>query len=96
MKRLTAIAALLCLLTGPAGATVYQLPENGAAVFGTDEHIRSAYQDTLLDIARRYSLGYEEIIRANTRVDMWLPGRAPTFYCRAGEFCRPVLGKASL
>ena len=25
-------------------------------------------------IARRYSLGYEEIIRANPGVDMWLPG----------------------
>jgi len=28
----------------------------------------------MLDIARRYSLGYEEIIRANPHVDMWLPG----------------------
>ena len=65
---------LLACLVGPAGATVYELPENGAAVFGTDEHIKSTYQDTLLDIARRYSLGYEEIIRANPHVDMWLPG----------------------
>jgi len=74
MKRLTGIAVLLGLLSGPAGATVYELPENGAAVFGTDERIKSTYQDTLLDIARRYSLGYEEIIRANPHVDMWLPG----------------------
>lgn len=74
MKRLTAIVMLLGCLGGPAGATVYELPENGAAVFGTDEHIKSTYQDTLLDIARRYSLGYEEIIRANPKVDMWLPG----------------------
>jgi len=43
-------------------------------VFGTDERIKATYQDTLLDIARRYSLGYEEIIRANPGVDMWLPG----------------------
>lgn len=74
MKRWMGIAALLCGLAGPAGATVYELPENGAAVFGTDERIKSTYQDTLLDIARRYSLGYEEIIRANPHVDMWLPG----------------------
>lgn len=65
---------LLALLWGSAGATVYELPENGSAVFGTDERIKSHYQDTLLDIARRYSLGYEEIIRANPGVDMWLPG----------------------
>ncbi len=74
MKRATGILMLLGCLSGPAGATVYELPENGAAVFGTDERIKSTYQDTLLDIARRYSLGYEEIIRANPKVDMWLPG----------------------
>src|SRR4051794_32482054 len=74
MKRLMGIVLLLGCLSGPAGATVYELPANGAAVFGTDERIKSTYQDTLLDIARRYSLGYEEIIRANPGVDMWLPG----------------------
>jgi L,D-transpeptidase ErfK/SrfK len=74
MKRWMRIAGLLGCLVGPAGATVYELPENGSAVFGTDERIKSTYQDTLLDIARRYSLGYEEIIRANPHVDMWLPG----------------------
>jgi L,D-transpeptidase ErfK/SrfK len=65
---------VLAGLCGPAGATVYELPENGSAVFGTDERVKATYQDTLLDIARRYSLGYEEIIRANPGVDMWLPG----------------------
>ena len=57
-----------------ASATVYDLPADGSALIGTDEHIKSTYRDTLLDIARRYSLGYEEIIRANPGVDMWLPG----------------------
>src|SRR3569833_4421494 len=74
MKRLMGIVLVLGCLSGPAGATVYELPANGAAVFGTDERIKATYQDTLLDIARRYSLGYEEIIRANPGVDMWLPG----------------------
>jgi L,D-transpeptidase ErfK/SrfK len=75
MKRWTGIVILwVASLSGPAGATVYELPENGSAVFGTDERIKSTYKDTLLDIARRYSLGYEEIIRANPGVDMWLPG----------------------
>jgi L,D-transpeptidase ErfK/SrfK len=58
----------------PAWATVYELPTDGSTVVGTDEHIKSTYQDTLLDIARRYSLGYEEIIRANPGTDMWIPG----------------------
>jgi L,D-transpeptidase ErfK/SrfK len=57
-----------------AWATVYELPADDAAVIGTDEHTKSTYQDTLLDIARRNSLGYEEIIRANPGVDVWLPG----------------------
>src|ERR1700736_3140727 len=74
MKRWTATVSVLAALCGPAVATVYELPEDGSAVFGADERIKSTYQDTLLDIARRYSLGYEEIIRANPGVDMWLPG----------------------
>jgi L,D-transpeptidase ErfK/SrfK len=74
MKRWMSIVSLFVVLCGTAEATVYELPEGGAAVFGSDEHIKSTYQDTLLDIARRYSLGYEEIIRANPGVDMWLPG----------------------
>ena len=74
MKRWMAFVFVIGCLSGPAGATVYELPVNGSAVFGVDEHIKATYQDTLLDIARRYSLGYEEIIRANPGVDMWLPG----------------------
>jgi len=57
-----------------ASATVYELPADGSGVVGTDEHIKSTYRDTLLDIAHSHSLGYEEIIRANPGVDMWLPG----------------------
>lgn len=57
-----------------ATATVYELPADGSAVVGEDQHIKSTFKDTLLDIARRYSLGYEEIIRANPGVDIWLPG----------------------
>jgi L,D-transpeptidase ErfK/SrfK len=68
------LCLLLAAIRAPAWATVYALPDDGSVVFGTDERIQSAYQDTLLDIARRYSLGYEEIIRANPAVDMWLPG----------------------
>ncbi len=31
-------------------------------------------EDTLPDIARRFNVGYEEIVRANPGVDPWLPG----------------------
>ena len=51
-----------------------QLPADGSPVIGSDTTILSHYQDTLFDIARRYGLGYEEIVRANPGVDIWLPG----------------------
>jgi L,D-transpeptidase ErfK/SrfK len=34
--------------------------------------------DTLPDIARRFDLGYEEMVRANPGVDPWLPGAGKT------------------
>jgi len=69
-----ALAWGLFTLHATAWATVYELPADGSSVFGTDQRIKATYKDTLLDIARRYSLGYEEIIRANPGVDLWLPG----------------------
>ncbi len=78
LKRFLSFPAVLGavgLLHGPpAAATVFELPADGSAVVGEDVHIRTHFQDTLPDLARRYSLGYEEIIRANPGVDMWLPG----------------------
>ena len=60
--------------TAASQATVYELPTDGSSVVGADSHMKTVYKDTLLDIPRRNSLGYYEIIRANPGVDMWLPG----------------------
>ncbi|MEJ1960762.1 MAG: L,D-transpeptidase family protein [Gammaproteobacteria bacterium] len=65
------VAALACV---PAWATTYELDEGQPLVFGTTEHYTTTYEDTFTDIARRYSLGYEEIARANPGIDPWLPG----------------------
>lgn len=32
------------------------------------------HEDTLIDIARRHNVGYEEIVRANPDVSIWIPG----------------------
>ena len=64
----------LLLLAGTSQATVFDIPTDGSSVVGTDNHMAAVYTDTLLDIARRNSLGYYEIIRANPGTDMWLPG----------------------
>ena len=43
-------------------------------VVGTLQLITANKEDTLSDIARRFNLGYEEIVSANPGVDPWLPG----------------------
>jgi L,D-transpeptidase ErfK/SrfK len=68
------LGAALTLWAISSNATVFDLPADGSNVIGADSIITSRYEDTLLDIARKYSLGYDEIIRANPGVDMWLPG----------------------
>ncbi len=76
-RRRPALAAVLlaCALSwAPAHATVFDLPADGAGLFGAVERVRTAYEDTLIELARRYSLGYEELRRVNPGVDPWLPG----------------------
>ncbi|HEX6144374.1 MAG TPA: L,D-transpeptidase family protein [Geminicoccaceae bacterium] len=34
----------------------------------------ASYEDTLLDVARRFNLGYVEMVAANPGTDPWLPG----------------------
>jgi L,D-transpeptidase ErfK/SrfK len=67
------IAVALCALP-PARAAVYELNDPNLQVIGEDLHITTHYSDTLVEIARRYGLGYEEMARANPKVDPWLPG----------------------
>jgi L,D-transpeptidase ErfK/SrfK len=46
----------------------------GQDVVGTVQVTKSTKEDTLTDIARRFNVGYEEIVRANPKVDPWIPG----------------------
>jgi L,D-transpeptidase ErfK/SrfK len=68
------LAALLAGAAAPAYATQYPLSSPDALMFGDIETITAFGEDTLPDLARRYSLGYEEIQKANPGVDLWLPG----------------------
>jgi len=61
----------------PPIAREYVIAETDG-VFGMIGTVQSDYQDTLLDIGRRYNLGFEEIGRANPAVDTWLPGEGTT------------------
>jgi L,D-transpeptidase ErfK/SrfK len=69
------IAIALCLANVPIGwASVYELPGNGTAVVGTDSLISITHEDKLFDVARRYGIGYPEIVRANPGTDIWVAG----------------------
>src|ERR1700757_1314535 len=43
-------------------------------VVGAVQVVSAGREDTLTDLARRFNIGYEEILRANPKVDPWLPG----------------------
>ena len=66
--------ALLLTAAGPAAAEQFALPTDGSDVIGATITTQAEASDTLLDIARRYGVGYEEITNANPLVDPWLPG----------------------
>ncbi len=70
------LTPMLLLLGLPfaALAEVYEMPADGNDVVGALTTVAARADDTLLDIARRHGLGYEDIVRANPDVDTWLPG----------------------
>lgn len=58
----------------PEATHRFLLPEDGSTVLGDVITVELSKDDTLPDIARRFDVGYEEIVRANPGVDPWLPG----------------------
>jgi L,D-transpeptidase ErfK/SrfK len=63
------------LFVGAASAAVYPLPPPSVDIIGQVRVVYANQEDTLLDVARRHGLGYEEIIHANPGVDRWMPGQ---------------------
>ena len=69
-------AVLICLLVAMQAvrAEIYELPPEGYDIIGAVATIAARHEDTLVDIARRHGLGYQDIVRANPGVNAWLPG----------------------
>jgi L,D-transpeptidase ErfK/SrfK len=67
-------AALLLALGASASAATFTLPVGKDTVVGEVQKVIAHHEDTLLDIGRRYGVGYEEIVAANPGVSPWLPG----------------------
>ncbi len=52
----------------------FELPAEGSDLIGTVQVTRAEHEDTFVDLARRFNVGYEELVRSNPGVDPWLPG----------------------
>lgn len=55
-------------------ATTFDLADETTRVVGHNLIVYSHEEDTLLDIARLFDIGYTEIVEANPELDPWLPG----------------------
>lgn len=78
-SQLPVLAAVLVVTGAPAWATDLAFEVSAAdGVIGETEIVETVYEDTLLDIGRKYGLGYEEITLANPSVDPWVPGHGTT------------------
>jgi len=69
------LAAAVCLavLVVPGGAGGAGLLDAYGGMRETTAY-RATHEDTLLDVARRFKLGYVEIVAANPDTDPWIPG----------------------
>jgi len=78
MKRqpiMIACAAVTAIaLSAVTRAATYELPPEGHDVVGSISSVTATFDDTLVDIARRHGVGYEDIVRANPDVNVWVPG----------------------
>lgn len=67
-------AVLVCLTTARVNAETLPLPPDDVDLVGQVQVIKALHEDTLLDIARRFHLGHDEIVIANPTADRWMPG----------------------
>jgi L,D-transpeptidase ErfK/SrfK len=63
---------LVNLLSSGSGDAASLLESNGPDRAITT--YRATYEDTLLEVARRFKLGYVEVVAANPGTDPWVPG----------------------
>ena len=52
----------------------------GDEVLGEVQIVFARHDNTLVDFARRYNLGFDELQQANSSVDAWLPGEGTPIY----------------
>jgi L,D-transpeptidase ErfK/SrfK len=73
MRYPVCLFALAVALVAPVQAETFILPPADVDVVGFMQQVPASREETLLDIARRYDIGQNEILLANPDVDRWLP-----------------------
>lgn len=79
------IFMVLVALSYPAQAERFELLSPDDDIIGQIQVTRAYEKDTLIDIAREFDLGYDQIVKANPKVNRWVPGhntkvRLPSMY----------------
>jgi len=72
MRILITIAIALCFI-GPARAALYSYSKD-QTVLGLARNYTIKGDESLIEIARRFDMGYNEIVAANPRLDPFIPG----------------------
>ena len=65
-------------VNAPLATHLFAYGPGVTAVLGELQVTRARHEDTLVDIARRFNVGYDELRNANPGVDPWLPGEGTT------------------
>jgi L,D-transpeptidase ErfK/SrfK len=75
IRSLVFLSTILCL-TAPivARAERFTLDNPQDSVVGELRYTHARKDDTLIDIAREFDLGYDQIVSANPGVNRWIPG----------------------
>lgn len=79
-----------------AHAETFPLPTGEDSVVGVVQHVESREDETLVDIAREFDLGYDQIVRANPEVNRWIPGNGtkvliPHHYILPGDVRKGIV-----
>jgi L,D-transpeptidase ErfK/SrfK len=74
MKRLIATLCLIISCALEAQCERFPLESPEISVVGAIRQTHARGDDTLIDIAREFDLGYDQIVSANPDVNRWIPG----------------------
>ena len=75
-KSMGRLLAILVLFAAAGRALALELPLSADShVVGKNTVLVANYEDTFVNIARAYDLGFQELVQANPGVDPWIPGK---------------------